>query len=69
MDNATEVAGRVVTLLSGLIVASLRVVEVECRNPSYDADRSDDKIKAHKERAATLRRIREEFENEMTKPI
>lgn len=60
---------QVVGCLSLLIVNSLQAMEEERHFPGHDPDHMDEKIKRSRERAAILRRLREEFENEMAKPI
>lgn len=52
--------------LSYLIRESLTVMEGERTSPGYCPDRMDDKIKFYRERAAKLRKLREEFENVMS---
>jgi hypothetical protein len=57
----------IVNGLSVLIRSSLASLEGESTAPGPDPDRMDATIKLHRERVATLRRLREEFENEMAR--
>lgn len=59
----------IVTQISRLISESLRGYANEASYPSSNADRMDDTLNFYKERTKTLRRLREEFENEMARVI
>ena len=61
------VVNEIICGLGALISDSARGMESERRQPRGDADASDDYINCMKIRIATLRRLREEFENEMSK--
>jgi len=67
--NAIEgnmIADSVVNALSRLIHDALAQMQQERTNPSSNADRMDSKIDHFSQRAAVLRRLRTEFEDEMT---
>lgn len=64
-----ELTQEITNGISTLITATLQSHENERHFPGFDPDKMDDKIKATGERVKTLRRLREEFENEMAKPI
>jgi hypothetical protein len=55
--------------LTALIVETLIVQRQEEYYPGSNPDRMDDKITACEKRVVILRKMREEFENEMSKPI
>lgn len=70
--NATARAERyhaVVGALSEDIAEALHANETERAMPGSDPDRMDDKIKFTGERARVLRRLREEYENEMARQV
>ncbi len=52
--------------LSKLIMYDLENCASEQYHPGGDPDAMDDTIKFHKERASALRKIREDFENQMS---
>lgn len=52
--------------LQTLVLSNLQGAAHEQYFPRRDPDNSDDYIKERKERVATLRRLREEFENTVT---
>lgn len=62
IDNEID---NVVRHLSLLIGSSLSSYALEATHPGADPDRMDDRLKHFKERSANLRRIRQEFEDEM----
>ena len=62
-------AGPTIDVINGLteaILVTLTTQRSEERYPSHDADRMDDKIANCKRRAALLRKMRDDFENEMS---
>lgn len=69
IGNPLEAQNIIQSGLSYLITKTLASHESERHYPCADPDKMDDKIKATGERVKTLRRLREEFENEMAKPI
>lgn len=56
-----------INLLSIIISKTLRTLESERYHPDPDVDKSDQLIKDSKDRVIVLRKIREDFENEMAK--
>lgn len=56
----------VVNILSEQILVELAGTAQRQWYPTHDADADDDRMKAGKERAAELRKIREQYENLMT---
>lgn len=63
--NNPEVQG-IVDGLSRLIHQALTTAASEQRHPSGDADSSDNTIEVSQKQAINLRKIREDFENEIT---
>jgi len=63
--NNIEAAENIVNGLSALIKTALEQCEMERTNPGFNPDLMDAKIKHYRERSVTLRRLRDEFENEM----
>lgn len=61
-----EEVDAVLTGLTKLICEALCEKSSESWHPGADPDRSDDVIRAAQRRADNLRRLRAEFENEMT---
>jgi len=61
--NAT--ATSIVNGMSELIAQASRALAVERSFPGPDADRMDEKIKGCERRIAVLRKMRNEFEDEM----
>jgi hypothetical protein len=55
--------------LTALIVETLIIQRGEEYYPGSDPDRMDDKIAACKKRVTLLRKLREEYEDEMSKPL
>lgn len=63
---ASDQSAEVVEGFSKLIAATLVQQRNEERYPCHDADRMDDKIANCKRRVAMLRKMRDDFENEMS---
>lgn len=55
--------------LTALIVGTLHTQRMEESNPSIDPDRMDGKIANCKRRATLLRKMRDDFENEMSDQV
>lgn len=55
--------------LTALIVNTLHEQRNEEYHPGHDPDRMDDKIAACKSRVTLLRKMRDDFENEMSNPL
>jgi hypothetical protein len=67
VEDREDTRTNIVNGLSVLIRSSLTALEGESVNPGPNPDRMDATIALHRERVATLRRLREEFENEMAR--